>query len=69
MKVKIEFEIDNAAFEEDDREIDKVLTRAAEKIFNNRVDDDYVGDELYDEFSSHIRDSFGNTVGSVEVVE
>lgn len=70
MKIKIELDISNVAFEDDDREVDKVLEQAAKKVYSNRVIEEcYESQFIYDTFESILRDSNGNKVGTVAVLE
>lgn len=58
MRLIVEIEMDNAAFEDDPREeVEAVLLRMLRKI------------DLIEADSVKLRDSNGNTVGTAEVVE
>lgn len=66
MKVRIEFSIDNAAFEDVPMEVERTLASAAISVAHfRRIDQTYEEPEL----QHRLRDSNGNTIGFVELMK
>jgi hypothetical protein len=61
MKIVIDIKTDNAAFQDNDRELNQILTYAVEMICN------YTGSFLRKDREGNLRDSNGNTVGKFKV--
>ena len=69
MKVHIEFDTDNAAFEDDPKEVNRIMVIAMSKV--DRAWWDYRvlsgQDATYDGLDEHLLDRNGNSVGFVKV--